>query len=228
MADGTGGLSGLAALGFSTPKDPAKAVEAATLANRGMKTSGQAAFKDVTVTPNAQSYKGFQFNEVTLTFDLEKMTPPNAPGGGEGIKKLLGGETARSWFGTDGKIFLNVGGKTFDEAKARIDAFLSGEGSLGKVPAFAAIRKQLPDDVTGVVLVSAQGLTNVVAQGVTAFTNNPVAVPADMPKETALFGGSITSSPKGSLFRFVVPSNVGPVIEKGLVPVIQSAGNVNQ
>ena len=33
MASGSGGMTGMAALAFSTPKDPAKAVEATTITN---------------------------------------------------------------------------------------------------------------------------------------------------------------------------------------------------
>ncbi len=221
IGDGAGGFSGMAALGFSTPKDPAKAVEATLFATKNAKSSGQAAFKSVDVTPKAETYKGFALNRMTITLDLEKMTPANAPGGPESMKKLMGGDTITSWIGTDGKTVINVGGKTFDEAKARIDAFLSGEGSIGKTPAFTALRGNLPKQVSTLVLVNAQGLVRMAAQTAAAMMGRDFVVPSDMPKEPALFGGSITNSPKGFQFQFIVPSNVGPVIEKGVVPMLE-------
>lgn len=228
IADGVGGFSGIAALAYSVPKDPAKAEAAAALQSQSAKTSGQMMFKSVDITPKAETYKGFTLSRAKMTLDLDKMTPPNAPGGVENMKKLMGGDVITSWFGTDGKTFVNLGGKTFDQAKARLDAFLTGEGAVGKTKAFESIRAKLPENVTGVVLVSAQGLVRMVAQVVTAMTPNQAAVPADMPKDTALFGGSLTSSPKGYQFRFIVPSAVGPVMEKGLVPMLQSLGAVAQ
>jgi hypothetical protein len=220
MASGSGGMSGMAALAFSMPKDPAKAVEATTMTNQALK-GGNAMFKDVVLTPKVATYKNFALNEMKVTYDLEKMAPPNAPGGADSIKKLMGGDTMTVWYGTDGKTFLNVSGKTLDDAKARIDAFISGENSLAKTPPFDNMRRMLPKDVTMMVIVNAQGLVKFASQTAGAISGKPAPIPADMPKETALFGGSMTASAKGYQVKFVLPSNVGPVIEKGLVPMLQ-------
>jgi len=223
MAAGSGGMTGMAALAYSTPKDPAKAVEATTMMNQAMK-GGNAMFKDVALTPNAATYKGFALNQMKVTYDLDKMAPPNAPGGADAIKKMMGGDTQNVWYGTDGKTVLTVSGKTLDDAKARIDAFASGENSLGKTPPYGDIRNMLPKDVSILFLVNAQGLVKFASQTAGAMSGKPAPIPADMPKETALFGGSVTASSKGYHLKFVVPSNVGPVIEKGLVPMLQGLG----
>ena len=228
ISDGANGFANLAGLVYSMPKNPAKAVEAATIGAKSAQTSGQAVIDSIKVTPEAETYKGFTLAKTTAKIDLEKVAPPNAPGGPDAMKKLMGGDTVTTWFGTDGKTFLNVGGKDFAQAKSRIDAFASGDGSLGKVKAYEAIRGKLPKEVSGLMLVSAQGLTRMVGQAVGSMSGTPVAVPSDMPKDVALLGGSLTASPTGYSFRFVVPSPVGAVIEKGMVPMLQNLGAVIQ
>ena len=156
------------------------------------------------------------------------MTPANAPGGVEAMKKLMGGDTMNVWYGTDGKSMLSVSGKTLDEAKAKIDAFLTGDNSLSKTPPYDSLRNMLPKNVSAAILVNAQELVKMVSMSAGAMSGKALPIPADMPKETALFGGSFTASPKGYQFTFVVPSNVGPVIEKGLVPMLQGLSGAIQ
>ena len=51
-------------------------------------------------------------------------------------------------------------------------------------------------------------------------SNHPdLKPPADMPRVPALMGWSLIVSPAGYDFRLVVPSDVGPVFEKGLAPL---------
>ena len=223
MGAGSGGMTGMAGLAFSTPKDPAKAVEGTTLTNAALKgTEGM--FKDVVLTPKVETYKGFALNQMQATYNLEKLAPPNVPGGVETMKKLMGGDTMNAWYGTDGKTFLTVTGKTLDEAKAKIDAFLSGDNALSKTPPYDSLRRMLPKDVSVAIMVNAQGLVKFASQTAGAMSGHALPVPADMPKETALFGGALTASTKGYQVKFVVPANVGPVIEKGLVPMLQGLG----
>ena len=227
MASGSGGMTGMAALAFSTPKDPAKAVEATTITNSALK-GAEGMFKDVVVTPKVATYKGFDLNELKATYNLEKMTPANAPGGVEAMKKLMGGDTMNVWYGTDGKSMLSVSGKTLDEAKAKIDAFLTGDDSLSKTPPYDSLRNMLPKNVSAAILINAQGLVKMVSTSAGAMSGKALPIPADMPKETALFGGSLTASTKGYQFTFAVPSNVGPVIEKGLIPMLQGLSGAIQ
>lgn len=213
-----GGLS-TSNVSLGVPKDPRKAVEATEVTLRGLKT-GEGMVKDVKITPKAQSYKGFTLDEAKTTFDLEKMVAPGAPGGVEAVRKMLGGDSVTSWFGTDGKMLVNVSAKSFDEAKLLIDAALTGKGSIGEAPGFAAVRKALPQQVNALFLVGAQGLVRQVARQIGSMTGKDLTVPADMPKDPAFFGGTLAATPKGYSIRFTLPSNVGPVLEKGLVPII--------
>lgn len=216
----TVGGSSSANVGISMPKDPKKAVEAAMMLTKAMKAEG-GMVKDIKITPNALTYKNFALNQAVMTFDLDKMVAPGAPGGVDAVKKMLGGDSVTSWFGTDGKIVLNVTAKDADSAKALIDATLSGKGSLGEAAAYATLRQALPKNVNALFIANAQGILKQVANQVGTMTGNEMAIPADVPKDPALFGGSMVTSPKGLSLQFTLPSNVGPVIEKGFVPLFQ-------
>ncbi len=223
-ASSSSGVPGLGteSITLSFPKDPAKAVEAATeLAKAGKGPGGMV--KEVVINADAQKYKGFTLNENVTTFDLEKMVTPGAPGGVEALKKAMGGDTVHTFYGTDGKAVLSVVSRSFDSAKKLIDSTLSGEDGIDKSPNFKALRARLPKQVGTLFFLSAQGLVKQTVNQLAATTGkDDMKVPADMPKETALLGGALTGSPKGYSFQFFVPANVGPVIEKGLLPAIQS------
>ncbi len=221
-ANNVGGVT-TSNVGLSMPKDPKKAVESAAQMLQAMKST-EGMVKDVKLTPNALTFMGFALSEATMTFDLDKMVTPGAPGGVDAVKKMLGGDTVKSWFGTDGKIVVNVSARTADEAKALLTSALSGKGSIGEAPAYAALRKSLPAQANALYMINAQGLLKQVTGQIAAMTGNTIPIPADVPKNAALFGGSMVTSPKGLNLLFVLPSNVGPVIEKGFVPVIQNVG----
>jgi len=219
----TGGMAaGMHNFTISLAKDPQKAFDALVQTAQAMKT-GKGMVKDVVITPNALSHRGFKFTAAKTTFDLEKMVTPGAPGGVEGMKKMLGGsDTVTAYYGTDGKTVLTVTAKSPDDAKRIVDEALGGQNGIGKAPNFEAIRARFPKQVGTLILVNAQAMVKQMAAQLSATLGKAdLQVPADLPKEPALFGGSITGSPKGFQFQFVVPSNVGPVIEKGFVPLIQ-------
>ena len=204
-------------INVSMPEDPAKAVEGALLTSKSL-AGGEGMVKAVQVVPETQSYKGFTFHELKTTIDLEKM---NLPGGADAAQKMFGGDTVTSWLGSNGTTMLTIAAPTFAEAKPLIDSVLSGQGSIGSAPSFQAIRKALPKDVNALFLLQAQGLVRQVAKQIGMVAGKAPDVPADMPKEPAFLGGALTVTPKGYSLRFRVPSNVGPVLERGLVPVIQ-------
>jgi hypothetical protein len=88
----------------------------------------------------------------------------------------------------------------------------------------------MPGRETFLMLISAQGLTRMFAAQFAATLNKPdLKAPADLPKEPALFGFSLTpTTPAGYEFHLVVPGSVGPVVEKGMIPVFRSLqGNAN-
>ena len=89
---------------------------------------------------------------------------------------------------------------------------------------------RLPKETNALFAVNAQRLVRFIGQILgTVAGGDPIAPPADMPTEMALFGGSLATHPSGYRLDFVLPSAVGPVLEKGLVPIVQGIqGQVNQ
>ncbi len=220
---------GFKMINLSFPSDPRKAVAASTEMMEAMK--GSELIKEFKVEPKALSYKAFDLAKVDVTYDIEKMAQaqPNNPGGAEAIKKMLGGGTMTNWYGTDGKMLISVVAKSAEETKARIDSVLTGEGSIGQSAGFRALRSKLPKEVGILMLLSAQGLVKQMSQVLSTMMAAEARPLGDLPKEPALFGGSLTPTPAGYHFDFVLPSTVGPVFEKGLLPLIQGIqGQVNQ
>lgn len=218
---------GIRSFSLIVPKDPKAYVDsmAATLTALKSNDDTKEVIKDVKVQNGAEAYKEFQFNKATMTFDLDAIAKqqPNNPGGADAVKQVLGSNDLTTWFGTDGKQVLSVSAKDWNAAKAQIDAALSGAGNLGATPGYKVIRAKLPEKVNALVLVSMQGAVRQLAAQASARTpDGTVRVPADMPKDPALLGGAITRTQTGSQFQFIVPSAVGSVVERGLMPVISS------
>ncbi|AGA28773.1 hypothetical protein [Singulisphaera acidiphila] len=190
-------------------------------------------YKDVKVDADVETYQGIKFTHVVATFDDEKLAKLGAmnQGGAASVKAMFGGDAFSYWIGTDGKRVLYITTPTWDEAKAQIDVYTKGDAGLGTVPTYPFVRAALPEQASLLMIVSAQGLVRMFASQLSATLNKPeLKVPEGLPKEPALFGGSITPrAPRGIEFHFVLPSQVGPIIEKGMIPLFQGLqGNVNQ
>jgi hypothetical protein len=227
--------NGMRSLNIMMAQD-AKKLEDATLSMlRAMKAEkGSPAaelVKNVDVTGEAQKYRDISFTQAKVTFDLEAFAKlqPN-PGGAEMLKNMLGGDAMTTWTGRDGPRVVSVAGPDWDAAKAMLDAYYEGKENLGGTAAYQAIRREFPDKATALAFISAQGVVRQLAGQFAAMLQNPeLKPPADMPKETTLMGVGLVTSEKGYQFKMVVPSDVGPVFEKGLVPIFRSLqGQVNQ
>jgi hypothetical protein len=147
------------------------------------------------------------------------------------IKAMFGPDASMtSYFGTDGTRLISVSAKSLDEAKQKIDAIIEGTAGIGASPGFQALRERLPKETNVLMAMSAQGLVRMVGQMIGTMTGGePIAPPADMPKELAFLGGSIGFYPSGYRFDFVLPTSVGPVVEKGLMPIFEGLqGQVNR
>lgn len=195
------------------------------------KTGAGNVVKGSEITRNAETYQGISFDRTTVTIDLDKFASlqPNAPGGKDALKDVYGGGVTTTWIGAKGNRVIAVSAKSWDEAKGLIDTVLSGKSGLGAVKSFQAIRGRFPKDVGTLFLFNLQGVLRVFANTLAAAGGAAVKLPANLPAEPALFGGAVTGSAGGYQFQFVVPSNVGPVIEQGLMPLLQGAqGRVAQ
>jgi hypothetical protein len=183
-------------------------------------------YKDVKIESNVENYQGLTFSHIIATLDFDKLAQlnPNNPAAAAAMKSMFGSKTMNSWLGTDGKRVFQVTAPTWNDAKAQIDTFLKGNAGIGTVAGFKSVRSRLPQQANVMVLVSAQGLVRMYASLFAAMFNKPdLKAPGDLPKEPALFGVSLTPRPpSGYEFHLVVPSQVGPIFEKGLVPLFQS------
>jgi hypothetical protein len=70
----------------------------------------------------------------------------------EGLKKMLG-EGINTWFGTDGKVFLQATASDWKSAQKLIDQYLDGKAKVGDQQAYQDSRKALPADTTVVALI---------------------------------------------------------------------------
>jgi hypothetical protein len=228
MTSGSGlGPKGMKGVTLSIYSDPQKAVDATTAmieASKSNKAPLAGVVKDLSITPKAEQYEGFVLNRATITWDLAKLAQfqPNVPNAANTMKNVLG-ESTTIWYGTDGKMVLNVIATDWEQAKAQLAAIKSGQASLGKTASFQALRPKLPAQVNGLLMMSAQGFVRQVATQLAGMMpDNPaLRLQADMPKEPIFFGGAFITKPGGVEFQAYVPSSVGPVCEKYLIPLFQ-------
>ncbi len=215
------------------PKKYIDACEAMILAMKGGKGQFNV-YKDVQVERNAQTHQGLTFTKIAATMDLEKLAQVAGknPGQVEAMKSMFGGEKVTYWYGTDGKRLLQVMGPTWESVKAQIDGYLKGEAGIGASPGFQTVRSQLAEQSSLLVLLDARELVRMMANQLSTTLKNPdLKVPDGLPKDPAYLGASLTPRPPlGFEFRLVIPSSVGTVIDKGLIPMLRGLqpGGVNQ
>lgn len=220
-------VNGMRMFNLMTVADPKAFLASSEALIKALKGSDSPAnvYKDVTITPGAETYAGFTFTRIEMTLDPDKIAKLTAgnPAGAGAMKAMFGGERVLSWYGVNETQMLQVIAPNWDDAKAQVDAYFKGGNTLGALAGYRAIRAKIADRANVVFLMSIQGLLRQMAA---QFSGK---VPDDLPKEPAFLGGSLTTTPPtGFEFHFVVPSAVGPVFEKGLVPMIQNAQRPNQ
>ncbi len=199
-----------------------------------MKTMAQSpAIKEATLEEKVDTYKGFVLNKASMRFDFEKMLGDQAgnPMAAGMVKAMVGEDGATTtYFGSDGKQLVSATAKSLEEAHQKIDQLSDEKAGIGTKPGYQALMSRLPKETNALFAVNAQRLVRFIGQILgTVAGGDPIAPPADMPTEMALFGGSLATHPSGYRLDFVLPSAVGPVLEKGLVPIVQGIqGQVNQ
>lgn len=219
--------NGIRSFGLSNVSDPKKFLASSEAALKAMKGSDSPLnfFKDVTFKRNVETYGGFAFSRIDMTIDYDKIAKMQQgnPAAGAAMKGMFGGDHITTWYGVSDKQLLQISAPTWEKAKAELDGYLKGEDRLGATAGYQAVRAKLPKQVSLLGLFSAQGLVRQIASQFSAISNNPdLKPPADLPKDPALIGASLTPvAPNGYEFHLVVPSPVGGVIENGLVPLVQ-------
>jgi hypothetical protein len=222
---GNGGMKTFDITNLSDPKSFVAAFEGMMKLMQG-NDSPMSFFKDVKSTPNVETYKGFSFTRIEMTVDYDKFAKlqPNNPAAVAGLKAMYGGDKLTTWLGVGETQMIKMLAPTWSDAKAQIDAYFKGEDGIGATAGFKATRAKLPKQANLLVLMSAQGFVRQLTAQISMMMPDALKQPpADMPKDPALIGFSL--SPAGSNgfeFHLVVPSAVGPVFEKGLVPLFSN------
>jgi hypothetical protein len=238
--DGLGRIESLASVSFAngmsmfsdmTVSDPKKYVAAQVAMLQAMKGSGGPLnlFKDVKVDHDIQAYQGLNFTRIATSLDMDKLSQlgGNNPAGGEAVKSMMksmyGGDTFTYWYGTDGKRLFQVMGPSWESVKPQIDGYLKGAGGIGETPGFKAVRSELPAQASLLAMIESQSLARMYANlFATMFKNPDLKVGDDLPKEPAFLGMSVTPRPPvGYEIHLVIPSSVGTVVDKGLVPIFR-------
>jgi hypothetical protein len=181
-------------------------------------------YKEVKVEHDAQKHRGMTFAHVSAVVDEEKLKALGAAAAPESIKAMFGDGSLNSWVGGDGKRAIQVMAPTWDEARARLDAFLDGKSTVGAAPAFKAVRSELAGRASFEMILSAQGFVKMMARQLALTANRPeIADLPGLPEEPAFLGVSATpTQPRGYELRLSAPAAVGPVVEKGLIPVFEA------
>jgi hypothetical protein len=149
-------------------KDPGKMAQGLLRLNQSLEEGGSyanAILKDKPkIKPDAENHRGFKLTSVSMVWDLEKMME-KAPGGkqmAEAMKKMMG-EGVNSWFGSDGKIYVQVTAKNWESARRQLDEYLDGTNAIGQNKAFQETWKQLPAETTVVTLMDLPQYVAVIA-----------------------------------------------------------------
>jgi hypothetical protein len=181
-------------IGAWTYREPVKAVEARLRllkALTGGDTFEGAMLKErPTVMPNAEMYRGFQLHSVQIAWDIDRIVEAQAEKDMPetlkrqmrvALKKLMG-DGKKTWFGTDGQLFIQVAGKNWEDARRQLDQFLDNEGPVGSQAAFQETRNHLPARTTVLTLVDMAAYGRVMG----AFLGKVMrAVSEELPPEAA-------------------------------------------
>lgn len=231
-----GGLGvGTASLLVLDPTDPGALVDAQLKVYR---TLGEgASFQNVrlkgkpTVKEADQRYEGFTLHRATVPLDLEA-TAASIPDENlrratvESMKRLVS-ETPTVWFGTDGKRYVQIGGKDWESARGLLTQFLAGERPVGKGEAFRAVRGRLPAAAAMVAVADAAPATSALGQYIKGMVDALPGLPGlevpefrpagDLPP--AFVGLAVVFKPGSAAFTVVVPVEAMKAARKVVHPV---------
>jgi hypothetical protein len=211
-------------LAVASYKDPQKALKGQMKLLQAMKAGSgfqMAVLKDKPVIKeNARSYHGFKFTEMTAKLDFEKLSAgvPGAPDMTDAMKKLFGGDEMKSWFGTDGKLFITASAKDWNAAKKLLDDYFEGKNKVALNPAFQTTRKQLPEAATMVGLLDVPRYIGVTMQFVGPMIK-AMGAPFEVPElkieaGKTYVGFAVTLRPQRGGFDLWVPATTISEVNK--------------
>lgn len=205
--------------------DPKKLIDAMLSLLRAMNEGETRIYKDFKVDPATQAHRGMTFTHASGTLDPDKLAElgGNNPAQQESLRAMFGNGRLSYWYGTDGKRLLQVMTPNWEDAKSLVDTYLDGNRGIGQSAGFKAVRGELPDRASLLLIYSSQELVRMMARQFATVTRNPdLKPPADTPAEPAYLGVSLTPhAAEGYEIHVEIPSPVGTVVAKGLVPIFQ-------
>ncbi|MEW4567782.1 hypothetical protein AB1L88_07935 [Tautonia sp. JC769] len=137
------------------------------------------------------------------------------------LRRIVG-ESTTLWVGTDGSKALSVLAENWDDAQSQIDSYLANDQGIGETESYQKVRAELPDRVRALSMVDVQtGFRQVLGELRQATEEDDLRAPEQTPEEPTMVGLAVVAEPDGLRFKSFVPSEVGPVIEKGVVPLIE-------
>jgi hypothetical protein len=220
--------------------DPAKAVAAQLKVFKALKegSSYGAVLKGAPVVKEgAEKQGGIEFHSVGLKFDIEKtvdkqgaaMTDEQKKAMVEYMKTLLG-EGSNLWFGTDGKVMVQVVAKDWPAAQKLLDSHQKGEDTVGQSQAYKDALKHLPGHNSLVALADVPQYSEVMVKSFAAMlqaTPFPFPIPpgidkpAVKPKTTYLGVGFTLESGRGSFDLWLSAASVNDVYKMYLEKILK-------
>jgi len=225
-----GGLEALAS------KDAAKIVETRLKVLKALTATGSFANVSLKGKPevreNAEKVGGFSLHAVTVKYDFDRATddlPAETRDATKAsLKRSLGGDEGRLWFGTDGRTVLQVAGPDWPTAKALAEGYLSGGTGVGKDEAFQLTRKQLPAEASMLAVLDA-GRTAHSLLGLVRDTAGAVpGVPAQVPEgkapvgKPAYIGAAVVLTAGHGGFELLVPAGAVAPIRALIEPLLDN------
>jgi hypothetical protein len=224
----------IAGLSVMKCTDPEKAVAAAVKMMQSMGSAGgffqNMPFKDKPeIKPNAEKYGAVSFTSVHMVWDLDKMM--SAAGAQlpeafrkqmvEGMKQLMG-EEINSWLGTDGKVVIQVTANDWESAKKTLDQYYKDTGTVGEEKGFAAVRKQLPEQASVVVMMDVVQYTGDIIDFLgPVLQSSGASLPAKFPKavkdKPGFLGVAITMESNRGGYDVAVPADTVKLVYESYV-----------
>ncbi len=183
------------------------------------------------IKSDAEKIGGFTLNHVKMTWDfdktVEKFPEQIRDATKETLKRTLG-ENNNGWFGTNGKVMLQVHAKNWPAAKKLIEAYLGGKMTVGSDPSYAATRRKLPQKGSLLVLLDGGQMAYVAAKSFAdAAKNFPGAIPAIEPKapqgKPSYIGLTVGMQPRIGSIDLWLPAEAINALVKVLAPIFGSA-----
>jgi len=233
-------------------ENPAAVVEAVRSAIAAVKGKDFSLIKELNIEQAAQEHQGYTFDKITASYDFDafskeveeqakKLTPEAAQGNQAAnrpqidreqvvamVRRIVGDSTT-VWVGSNGEQVVNLLAANWEDAQKQLDAYLANDQGIGQTESFKKVRAQLPERVRSLYMVDVQtGTRQVLAEARQATQNQELRAGQEMPQQPAMVGLALVAEQDGIRFEGFVPSEVGPVVEKGIVPLIEQQINQQQ